>query len=235
MPHAPGTTSIKHRALNPHRKNPFSVATLFGEFSIIDIVNHLFWGTPISGTSHVLHIYSDFSWFFYPRSPAMLQAAWAIRLGFTPVASFCGCPMHLRPAAPQGFYSMNAMKTGTLENQSREYELWDVRSLWALKLLFACGFHIGFAWGNTRSKHIWRLDFGEFCGEYSHLHSKLWSFASYFYIQGHRSQRWSFIDYREQSKTLSKYIVYDADDPPTCQTDWGRLTASLCNLRKFHK
>ena len=29
MPHAPATTSIKH--LNPYHKNPFSVATLFGE------------------------------------------------------------------------------------------------------------------------------------------------------------------------------------------------------------
>ena len=31
MPDAPETTSIKHRGLNCYRKNPFSVATLFGE------------------------------------------------------------------------------------------------------------------------------------------------------------------------------------------------------------
>ena len=30
-------TSIEHRALNPYRKNPFSVATLFGEKSIYNI------------------------------------------------------------------------------------------------------------------------------------------------------------------------------------------------------
>ena len=31
MPPAPVPTSIKHRASVPYRKNPFSVATLFGE------------------------------------------------------------------------------------------------------------------------------------------------------------------------------------------------------------
>ena len=150
---------------------------------------------------------------------AVLRATWAIRLGFTPLWSFCGCPMHLRPAAPQEFYGMNAIKNILMVslkispwNMSYEmlwdvmrcyemlwdvmrcYEmLWDVmrcyEMLWdvmrcyeisslALKWLFAWGFHIGFAWGNTRTRHIWRLDFGEI-GEYKHVHRKLWSFISY--------------------------------------------------------
>ena len=31
MPNPTPTTSIEHRAFDPYRKNPFSVATLFGE------------------------------------------------------------------------------------------------------------------------------------------------------------------------------------------------------------
>ena len=40
MPHTTPPTSIKHRAFYPYRKNPFSVATLFGEHVGETVPNH---------------------------------------------------------------------------------------------------------------------------------------------------------------------------------------------------
>ena len=82
---------------------------------------------------------------------------------------------------------------------------YEISSL-ALKWLFAWGFHIGFAWGNTIMRHIWRLDFGEF-GEYKHVHRKRWSFISPI---DHSSQRWILklaIEKNQISKLPSGYLT----------------------------